>query len=112
MALLLFFFFQAEDGIRDLIVTGVQTCALPISLGAPRYRRERLAGCVRVEDGAEGTHRFRRARDGAPGPAARRSLSPARCPPFGSWPIATSISRPCWTRSPRHRVASRVTTPR
>src|SRR2546428_2855580 len=26
----IFFFFQAEDGIRDLIVTGVQTCALPI----------------------------------------------------------------------------------
>src|SRR2546428_5281597 len=26
----MFFFFQAEDGIRDLIVTGVQTCALPI----------------------------------------------------------------------------------
>src|SRR6266576_5040127 len=26
-----FFFFQAEDGIRDLYVTGVQTCALPIS---------------------------------------------------------------------------------
>src|SRR2546430_14808832 len=30
-ALLLVFFFQAEDGIRDLTVTGVQTCALPIS---------------------------------------------------------------------------------
>src|SRR2546430_17124527 len=29
------FFFQAEDGIRDLTVTGVQTCALPIS---PRSR--------------------------------------------------------------------------
>src|SRR2546427_7648213 len=28
-----FFFFQAEDGIRDLTVTGVQTCALPISTG-------------------------------------------------------------------------------
>src|SRR5690606_39311813 len=28
----LFFFFQAEDGIRDFHVTGVQTCALPISL--------------------------------------------------------------------------------
>src|SRR2546430_9938650 len=27
-----FFFFQAEDGIRDLTVTGVQTCALPILL--------------------------------------------------------------------------------
>src|SRR2546430_15940337 len=30
-ALIFFFFFQAEDGIRDLTVTGVQTCALPIS---------------------------------------------------------------------------------
>src|SRR6266478_10111430 len=27
-----FFFFQAEDGIRDLTVTGVQTCALPICM--------------------------------------------------------------------------------
>src|SRR5438067_8305310 len=33
-----FFFFQAEDGIRDRNVTGVQTCALPI---CPRSRRER-----------------------------------------------------------------------
>src|SRR2546422_6934496 len=31
-----FFFFQAEDGIRDVAVTGVQTCALPIS----RSRRQ------------------------------------------------------------------------
>src|SRR2546429_6411810 len=30
--LLFFFFFQAEDGIRDVAVTGVQTCALPIYL--------------------------------------------------------------------------------
>src|SRR3712207_8634396 len=29
---LFFFFFQAEDGIRDIGVTGVQTCALPISV--------------------------------------------------------------------------------
>src|SRR3712207_8073561 len=29
--LFLYFFFQAEDGIRDIGVTGVQTCALPIS---------------------------------------------------------------------------------
>src|SRR2546429_1178176 len=29
--LVFFFFFQAEDGIRDVAVTGVQTCALPIS---------------------------------------------------------------------------------
>src|SRR5215813_6394017 len=37
-----FFFFQAEDGIRDADVTGVQTCALPISsvgggLSKPSY---------------------------------------------------------------------------
>src|SRR2546430_17483146 len=30
------FFFQAEDGIRDLTVTGVQTCALPICQGNDR----------------------------------------------------------------------------
>src|SRR5215469_18479573 len=33
-------FFQAEDGIRDLYVTGVQTCALPIWRGFSRYRRD------------------------------------------------------------------------
>src|SRR5437879_8785753 len=32
------FFFQAEDGIRDTSVTGVQTCALPISRSAPPQR--------------------------------------------------------------------------
>src|SRR5207237_4458519 len=40
---LYFFFFQAEDGIRDSSVTGVQTCALPISPLSPSglvtYRR-------------------------------------------------------------------------
>ena len=30
LGFLFFFFFQAEDGIRDDLVTGVQTCALPI----------------------------------------------------------------------------------
>src|SRR6266487_6081220 len=33
-----FFFFQAEDGIRDGRVTGVQTCALPICLRRPGSR--------------------------------------------------------------------------
>src|SRR5205809_5168331 len=32
-----FFFFQAEDGIRDVAVTGVQTCALPIWSRAPAH---------------------------------------------------------------------------
>src|SRR5205823_10143097 len=39
------FFFQAEDGIRDKLVTGVQTCALPIYA---------VMGCARVEAGLEG----------------------------------------------------------
>src|SRR5699024_11878915 len=37
-----FFFSQAEDGIRDRNVTGVQTCALPIFLGEKRYRPQSL----------------------------------------------------------------------
>src|SRR5688500_19863652 len=35
------FFFQAEDGIRDYKVTGVQTCALPILLFAPEAEPQR-----------------------------------------------------------------------
>ena len=51
-----FFFFQAEDGIRDVAVTGVQTCALPI------YRlSEKLARGVR----------FRRLEESCIGLAAR-----------------------------------------
>src|SRR5262249_57488480 len=47
--IVVFFFFQAEDGIRDWSVTGVQTCALPISvlderaLAIEREEIERLA---------------------------------------------------------------------
>src|SRR2546428_9231617 len=46
---MVFFFFQAEDGIRDLIVTGVQTCALPISkTGSPvRHCATRRRVCSR-----------------------------------------------------------------
>src|SRR2546430_2838826 len=40
----MFFFFQAEDGIRDLTVTGVQTCALPIFRESPATS----AGAVRT----------------------------------------------------------------
>src|SRR2546425_4974576 len=45
-----FFFFQAEDGIRDKLVTGVQTCALPISQCSQRERSQCEAwGRVRTE---------------------------------------------------------------
>src|SRR5256885_6599079 len=59
----LFFFFQAEDGIRDYKVTGVQTCALPIS-GA-RFRRGAVLCGVRraaaVGDGVAADEQIRRA---------------------------------------------------
>src|SRR2546429_8647815 len=50
-AVSLFFFFQAEDGIRDVAVTGVQTCALPIyvvSVLVPplRDRKEDIPGLI------------------------------------------------------------------
>src|SRR5690606_40730689 len=50
---LVFFFFQAEDGIRDFHVTGVQTCALPISTHAASSCRSVTvpnAGCSPVND--------------------------------------------------------------
>src|SRR5258707_4089549 len=40
--LIFFFFFQAEDGIRDIGVTGVQTCALPISAGSATAATRRI----------------------------------------------------------------------
>src|SRR3712207_5817828 len=47
-----FVFFQAEDGIRDIGVTGVQTCALPISGGDPEPLRVGLLGGFGVSVGA------------------------------------------------------------
>src|SRR5438876_11229672 len=51
-AWVLFFFFQAEDGIRDGRVTGVQTCALPIFIGRAKFDLARpmtRRGGARVE---------------------------------------------------------------
>src|SRR3712207_7134768 len=76
----LFFFFQAEDGIRDIGVTGVQTCALPISVmllwrrlladrelyvpmdaeALGRYGFMRRLGVFGVEPGARGAAGFLR----------------------------------------------------
>src|SRR2546430_3287169 len=60
MCRVIFFFFQAEDGIRDLTVTGVQTCALPISRGAttlpPNAARGRLDRPNQLVDDALDSH--------------------------------------------------------
>src|SRR5207237_7753535 len=61
------FFFQAEDGIRDSSVTGVQTCALPIYLSANRHRRARADRRIDCDEGARtmaGLARDRRRQQG------------------------------------------------
>src|SRR5687767_15435091 len=73
---LVFFFFQAEDGIRDKLVTGVQTCALPISRFAacgsswPRAWRRCSARCS--TSAARSTKRRRRSQAPYVVPADRR----------------------------------------
>src|SRR2546430_13262468 len=86
----LFFFFQAEDGIRDLTVTGVQTCALPISASRAldRSRRRGGAGLERARPTAPGGRRVPgRGRPGRRDPprggrraAPRRSGGPGGSP--------------------------------
>src|SRR2546422_8444394 len=51
-----FFFFQAEDGIRDVAVTGVQTCALPICHDLGRLLG-RQAGVLQLVGSAAGPRR-------------------------------------------------------
>src|SRR5206468_6066318 len=77
-----YFFFQAEDGIRDLIVTGVQTCALPISCSSPRGSRSatRRAGPRRPSGGCRstGSAGCRPSPTGRPRPGRRRRPRGAR----------------------------------
>src|SRR5258707_15287203 len=72
----MFFFFQAEDGIRDIGVTGVQTCALPISRGvldtAAAVRRAGLTQPETLRDDSPSRVRARKE-------ARSRLLFAARC---------------------------------
>src|SRR5438552_14596871 len=74
-----FFFFQAEDGIRDDLVTGVQTCALPISPRRSATRRGAVSsGCSRKSTPPSSPWISRTTRSATPatrraGPAASRA---------------------------------------
>src|SRR5256884_6775028 len=46
LQLFIIFFFQAEDGIRDVAVTGVQTCALPIFGISPKTMQKMIGVCL------------------------------------------------------------------
>src|SRR2546426_5761604 len=90
-----FFFFQAEDGIRDYKVTGVQTCALPISTPAGAS----LASEVRVPraDGGAVLGGCRRESDAGGGRAgsAGRALSTAVRGPDRSEEHTSELQSPC-----------------
>src|SRR3712207_7466789 len=74
---IVFFFFKEEDGIRDMGVTGVQTCALPIFPGRGRVRPGGDDGPARPSAPAPGSRTIN-ARPDAPAPAPRGPLSTAR----------------------------------
>src|SRR5690606_39793689 len=67
------FFFQAEDGIRDFHVTGVQTCALPIFKEALRYR------CTFIKRGSRYSKPWKR-KAWSPTGESRASFVWHRCP--------------------------------
>src|SRR5205085_8983560 len=79
-----FFFLQAEDGIRDLTVTGVQTCALPIyrgsRVGAVAFAAERPTGDAAPADESPERAEGRRARDLQGEDAGRTGRRPAQLP--------------------------------
>src|SRR5436305_4023680 len=91
-----FFFFQAEDGIRDADVTGVQTCALPISASSRRSGRY-SAVPARVQDGSC------RRRSPRPCCCGTRCACPYRRRPAYRAVRGTSASRACRRRRSEER---------
>src|SRR5216683_7123127 len=86
-----FFFFQAEDGIRDLIETGVQTCALPIlyskAASPRRSSASEVSSAVLASIGAIGDRRRREKRVSplAPSSSAARATSPRLGANIAAW---------------------------
>src|SRR3989449_11746871 len=77
-----FFFFQAEDGIRDVAVTGVQTCALPISIA--REIMEEFDGAIRLCSSTDSGATFQIELPAANPAALRQGKPPAAALP--TWP--------------------------
>src|SRR2546425_11544613 len=98
-----FFFFQAEDGIRDKLVTGVQTCALPILEPLAERLAEKLADFVEGPGFEAAVEKYvtleRWAEDGLAHPAPQRA---------GRGAVAGQRARPVRRRRPLpERVAAR-----
>src|SRR2546425_5634280 len=90
----IFFFFKAEDGIRDKLVTGVQTCALPI------YELERRGG---GRAGRAGGARGPRYQQGGGGSAQTAMTDPRRRLPAVERSEERRVGKECRSRwSPYH----------
>src|SRR2546427_11323636 len=103
-----FFFFQAEDGIRDLTVTGVQTCALPIS-NAPFLLKRSAPGSFTRMLGSALTAVTTAPRGVSEGGRMRRGS--IRSAPHAANPTATGVRPPSRTECPgwdREAVCSSV----
>src|SRR5688572_30852014 len=107
-----FFFFQAEDGIRDLTVTGVQTCALPIWLAERPTPLHRAARGERSQRESRGCRRLllrgplRWPRAGAP---ATRAEWTRRAPRESGYAKTTTVPESSRRRA---RPARRRSAPR
>src|SRR5712692_8126166 len=99
-----FFFFQAEDGIRDGTVTGVQTCALPISSCS-------RAECMRAIAPAPETDRPVAAGGAAPAGGGvwtrSRNAGGGRYAPGWSPAASEQRTRAAWARRPLPRAPRR-----
>src|SRR6266851_5555955 len=97
MRSLYFFFFQAEDGIRDRDVTGVQTCALPISAPAGSWPSRGGPACPTPTPAGGGPVRspVPAATGASPrGTTSTRRLCPASLPTPASWGCPATRPRP------------------
>src|SRR5215217_2590258 len=111
MFVVFFFFFQAEDGIRDIGVTGVQTCALPISIVPARssaISRGRAPRSSRETSGASSTIAARLRKPASRSPETIAVVSPA----IGLWCMSSpsrtvSSTNVGHSRAPRSRQRSR-----
>src|SRR2546430_16411151 len=92
----LFFFFQAEDGIRDLTVTGVQTCALPISCGIATDRLKlAIYGSAGVFFGLCGVMQLSRLPQGDPTVAIRTELDVIAAVVIGGGRVMGAVGAGC-----------------
>src|SRR5256885_6111387 len=101
LAVVLVYFFQAEDGIRDYKVTGVQTCALPIC----RAWGDDLAalGDLRARRSPRAARSSPQARRATARGAARRAAAPRRRPWSADRSEERRVGKECRSRwSPYH----------